>query len=133
MLSKSSHGIPHNIVIEELFLENVLLCTNMNQVKSSYSWIEVLIALAIMLIIGRFIWAQELAQLESVFFSSLDISENIKYLLTVPLFCLVIYGHYKDGTRQVQGTEKKVISRPVIVFAVGSLITVGLYLWSLGK
>jgi hypothetical protein len=105
----------------------------MNKVKSSYSWIEVLIALAIMLIIGRFIWAQELAQLESSFFSSLGISESTKYFLTVPLFCLVIYGHYKDGARQVQGTGRKVISRPVIIFAVGSLIIATLYLWSLSK
>lgn len=103
----------------------------MKKIKSSYTWIEVVIVLAIMLIIGRFIWAQELAEFENSFFLSLGISENIKYFLTVPLFGLVLYNYYKDGVRQVQGTGRKVISLPVIIFAVGSLIISALYLWSL--
>lgn len=91
------------------------------------------IVLAVMLIIARFIWAKELAQFESGVFQSLGINENTKYFFTVPLFCLVLYGHYKDGAQQVKGTGRKVISRPVIVFAVGSLMVAALYLWSLGK
>ncbi len=105
----------------------------MNKAKSSFSWIEVLIALAIVLIIGRFIWAQELAELESGFFTALGLSESVKYFFTVPLFALVLYSHYKAGARQVEGTGRKVISRPVIIFAVGSLIVVALYLWLLSK
>jgi len=105
----------------------------MKKIISSYSWIEILLVLAIILIIGRLIWIQKLAQLESSFFSLFGVSENIKYILTVPLFCLVLYGYYKSSARQVRGTGRKVIGLPVIIFAVGSLMIVALYFRSLVK
>jgi hypothetical protein len=105
----------------------------MNKVKQSFSWIEVVVALAAAIIIARFIWAKELVQLESSIFQSLGIDESTKYFFTVPLFCLVLYGYYKRGALQVKGTGRKVISSPVIIFAVISLIVTAIYLWSLGK
>ena len=96
----------------------------MNKPNWLSSWLDIIIVLAVVLIIFRFIWARELAAYESSLFHSLGVDERVKYFLPVPLAALVLWGHYQDSSRQVKGTGRKVIGRPVIAFALGSFIVI---------
>lgn len=95
--------------------------------KWPFTWLEVALALGVLLLICRFVWARELATVETRLFQTLGINERAKFILTAPLVALVIWGHYKDGASQVKGTGRKVYSRPVIAFALISIIIVAAY------
>jgi hypothetical protein len=88
------------------------------------TWIEVLIVVAILLMIGSMVWRHELVELENRMFESIGLGGPLKYLVSVPIGILYFYSIYRREARK----HKKVIRMPVIVFSIASLIGVALYL-----
>jgi len=103
----------------------------MKRANYSVSWVEILIACVVFLVLGRSIWAQELARFETTLFESLGIDEGVKYLITIPLFFWMIYRRYQADAKKVQGTGRSVIGSWVIVFILFSIFALGLYVWFL--
>ncbi len=91
-----------------------------------YTWIEVAIAICMLLIIARFYWVKELYELEKSFFVSIGVSESLKYLITVPLAFLYFFSIYKREKKKSNGDP--VVSKYVLIFSATSILAAVLYL-----
>jgi len=60
-----------------------------------YSWTEIVILLATLLLLGRYIWAKELMDAENSLVEAMGIPAYFKYFLTAPIVLLVYYNIYK--------------------------------------
>ena len=90
-----------------------------------FTWIEYVIVLTLLLIFARFYWAQELYEFEQSLFVSLGISENYKYLVTVPLAALVFLDIYLREKRKAKG--ECVVRNRVLGFVAISTIFIIIY------
>ncbi len=93
--------------------------------KSKYSWTEIAILLAIVLILGRYIWAKELIDAENSLIEAMGIPAYFKYFLTVPLALFVYYGIYKGEARS---NGKPIVGKPVTIFSIAGLSIAIIYL-----
>ena len=96
--------------------------------KLRISWFVVVIALAIFLIVARYIWASELLHFENRIIQSLGFDPSIKYFFTVPVFLLLIYSYYRREARALSSAGRPVVRKWVISFAGIFLLLVFLYL-----
>ena len=92
-----------------------------NKTFLRFTLIEWAVALLMLLIVARFIWAEEAARFEDSLFDAVGLGGGAKYLITVPLAVWVLHRMYKrEQARAVQ--EGKVVVRPqVLVVSFGLL------------
>lgn len=83
-----------------------------------YTWIEVLIAIAVFLMAASIVWHAELIEVESKVFESIGMGGPWKYLVTGPLAGLWFYSIYKREAKK----RKQVVGKPVIIFVAISMI-----------
>ena len=95
----------------------------MKNVIVKFSWLELIICIAICLIVARYYFSSEWLSFENSLFQALGLSSNLKYLITVPVFGFAVYKIYRKSA--VKGTP---ISKPVIWFLFVSLTVVIVYL-----
>ena len=100
----------------------------MKNIVSKFSWVEILVSIAVALIVARFIWAKELINLENSLFEALGFNSNVKYFITVPLVALLYFRLYKREAFKAKSRGQKVIGLPVIAFVGISFIVVILLL-----
>ena len=93
-----------------------------------FSWVEVLIATSVLLICARYFWAKELIEAENAFLASVGLPIYAKYFFTIPLVFLVYFDIYKDEKVKANSEGKRVVSKPVLIFSIFTLILVTLYL-----
>jgi hypothetical protein len=93
-----------------------------------FTWIEIAITIAILLIIARYYWARELLEFEKTFFSSLGLNENLKYIITVPVALLCYFSLFKREKEKANSQGKPIVSKYVLLFAGFSILGVILYL-----
>ena len=98
-----------------------------------YSFIEVLIAFAVILICVRYIWAKELLAIENRTLTNLGLPIYSKYFITVPLGALFIYGIYKRESDQAKHKEIPVVRKAVFITAIALLsIAILFFIFAIG-
>jgi len=86
-----------------------------------FTLIEWLVALVILLIIARFIWAEEVAGFEDSLFASIGLGGGAKYLITVPLAMWVLYRMFKREQADARQEGKVVVRPQVLIVSFGIL------------
>ena len=86
-----------------------------------FTLIEWLVALVVLLVIARFIWAEEVADFENSLFESIGLGGDSKYLITVPLAIWVLYRIFKREQVKADLEGKKVVRPQVLIVSVGLL------------
>lgn len=84
--------------------------------------IEWLVALVILLIVARFIWAEEVADFENSLFESTGLDGGTKYLIAVPLGIWVLYRLFKRERTKASFEGRNVMRPQVLAIAVGLLL-----------
>ena len=105
----------------------------MKNMVAKISWVEVLIAIAVLAIIARYIWAKELIEFENSLFEGVGLSSNVKYFITVPLVGYLFYRLYKKEEYKAKLNGKNIISKPVVGFVGLSFILVIVMLFIAGN
>ncbi len=100
--------------------------------ESRYSLVEILIAVAVVAICARYIWAKEIIELENSAIASLGLPIYSKYLLTVPLFALLVYGIYRRESFKARSEGRSLVRKSVILAAVILLAVAGVLLFAAG-
>ncbi len=96
-----------------------------------FTLIEWLGALAVLLVVARFVWAEEVAGLENRLFESIGLGGGAKYLITVPLAFWILYRMFKREQAKANLEGKKVVRPQVLVIAISLLVlAVGLLVFS---
>lgn len=95
--------------------------------QRGFTWIEVAICIVILLIIARYIWAREFLEMENQFITSLGFDPSIKYIFTVPLFFIWLVWKYRQESRELVGTGRRVVRPSVIYFALSALGAIAVY------
>jgi hypothetical protein len=93
-----------------------------NKTFLRFALIEWAVALLILLIVARFIWAEEAVRFEDGLFEAIGLGNGAKYLITVPLAIWVLHRMFKR--EQVKAAEKgKAVVRPqVLIVSFGLLV-----------
>jgi hypothetical protein len=99
----------------------------MNTSSFKYSWLEAIVTVVILLIIARIIWAKEVMEYENYLLAYIGISENMKYILTIPLAAYFYYRIYKKESIKAKANGTSVISKPVVIFSSLALIFIVVY------
>jgi len=96
--------------------------------------IEWAIALLVLLILARFIWAEEAEKYVDSLFDAIGLGGGTKYLISVPLGAWVLYRMYtREKFKAAQ--EGKVVVRPqVLIISFGLLaLAVALFVFSVSR
>ncbi|MGI9249358.1 MAG: hypothetical protein ACR2QI_10105 [Woeseiaceae bacterium] len=75
-----------------------------------------------LLIVARFIWAEEAARLEDGLFEAIGLAGGAKYLITVPLAIWVLHRMYKREQSKAAQEGKAVVRPQVLVISFGLLV-----------
>ncbi len=84
--------------------------------------IEWLVAVVLLLIVARFIFAKELVEFENGVFASIGLGGGGKYLVTVPLAAWVMYRLFKRQQSEAVEKGTKVARPQVLVVGIGIVI-----------
>jgi hypothetical protein len=98
------------------------------KVKLPISWIEVAVLVCILLIVARFIWARELLEIENSLFHAFGISENWKYIFTLPLAFFVYLSIFQEQKAKANNSGNAVVRKPILIGAALIFFAVILYL-----
>lgn len=105
----------------------------MKNIGTKISWLEVLVAIAVLAIIARYIWAKELIEFENSLFEGVGLSSSVKYFITVPLVGYLYYRLYKKEEFKAKLNGKNIIGKPVIAFVGLSFIVIIVLLFMAGN
>ena len=83
-----------------------------DRTQRGYSWIEVLLVIAIGLIVARYMWGREFV-------------EQVSFLL----FSCWLFRKYQDEATRLSGSGQPVVRPSVMVFVISSLVAAFLYLF----
>lgn len=92
-----------------------------NRTFFRFTLIEWVVALLILLILARFIWAEEAARFEDSLFESIALGGGAKYLITVPLAIWIYYQLFKREQAKARQEGVKVVRPQVLVVSLGLL------------
>ena len=93
-----------------------------NRAFLKFTLIEWLVALVVLLILARFIWAEEVAAFEDRLFASVGLGVGAKYLVLLPLGVWVYFRLFKSEHAIAEGQGKKVVRPWVLVVSAASLV-----------
>ena len=105
----------------------------MKYIDSKISWVEILVASAVLAIIARYIWAKEFIEFENSLFEGVGLSSNVKYFITVPLVGYLYYRLYKKEEYKAKLKGQSVISKPMVAFVRLSFILILVLLFVAGN
>ncbi len=84
--------------------------------------IEWAVALLMLLIVARFIWAEEAARFEDSLFEAIGLGGGAKYLVTVPLAFWVLHRVYKRERATAAQEGKPAVRPQVLIVSIGLLV-----------
>ena len=96
--------------------------SNRNRTFLKFTLIEWVVAVLILLIVARFIWAEEVAGFEDRLFVSIGRGGGAKYLITVPLAIGYLYWLFRREQLKAQEKGQKVVRPQVLVVSLGVLV-----------
>ena len=99
--------------------------------QRGFTLIEVVVSLFILLMLARYIWANEIVQMENQLLLTFGLQPWVKYLITVPLFCTWLVFKYRKEVRNMPSANGNVVRPSIIIFALASLGAVIVYLYLL--
>ena len=86
------------------------------------SLIEWLVAVILLLMLGRFFWAREIAALESNAFAAIGLGGGAKYLVTVPLVAWILYRMFARERDEATRRGIRVVRPGVLLGSVGVIV-----------
>lgn len=92
-----------------------------NKTFLRFTLIEWVVALPVLLILARLIWAEEAARFEDSLFESVGFGGGAKYLIIVPLAIWIYYILFKREQAKSRQEGVKVVRPQVLVIAFGLL------------
>jgi len=93
-----------------------------NRTFLNFTFVEWLVALAVLLIVARFIWAEEAAEFSDRLFDSAGLGGGAKYLITLPLGVWICYRQFKREQAIAVQDGKKVVRPWVLLVSAGLLV-----------
>ena len=92
-----------------------------NKTFLRFTLIEWAVALLVLLILARLIWAEEAARFENSLFESIGLGGDAKYLITVPLGIWVCYRLFRREQAKAEQEGIKVVRPQVLAISLGLL------------
>jgi hypothetical protein len=89
--------------------------------NNKYTYLELVIASIIILMVARYIWARELIEAENVLMQSMGLPSYFKYFITAPLVAFMYYRIFQREKVKAKRRGVPLVSKGILIFAVAGI------------